>query len=244
MDEALFDSACESGVAVLRLYTWPEPAVTIGFTQWRTPEAWPAPEQVPIVRRITGGRGILHGDDVTVSLSLPADLLANRNVPLGPIAIYRWLTPAFAGAFRQFDVCATTGSHTARAAGAKADCFAAAAAGDLVDGRTGAKLLGAAVRIHRGGALVQASIPYRSEPDERTALRSLVLGGRRRPVQSFDWNRQEFDHALQHSVSSLIEEPCVPRSMSRREAQRTDQLAAIYASPKWNHLGRREADAG
>ncbi|MDE2125951.1 MAG: hypothetical protein KGJ62_05110 [Armatimonadetes bacterium] len=244
MDEALFDSACESGAAVLRLYTWPAPAVTIGFTQWREPNSWPVAPSTPIVRRITGGRGILHGNDVTLSLSLPANVLSRFAVPRRPMAIYQWLMPAFVDAFKELEVCAATGTHTARAAGAKADCFATALAGDLVDRSTGAKVLGAAVRIRQSGALLQATIPYCREWSELAAIRSCILGARPDSRPALECRSEELVSAIQHTISRLIQEPCVAEPARQHELARAETLANIYASPNWNRTGQRPTDTG
>ena len=61
---------------VFRIYTWAERAISIGFSQY------PAhvldiercrQDGVPVVRRPTGGRAVLHGDDLSYSLVISAD---------------------------------------------------------------------------------------------------------------------------------------------------------------------------
>lgn len=67
----------ESGFpkAILRLYSWKRPAVTVGYNQkieqvidWRKLD-----ESIPVIRRITGGRAIYH-DDSEITFTLAADL--------------------------------------------------------------------------------------------------------------------------------------------------------------------------
>jgi len=68
LDEALLRSALEHQVASLRFYTWSEPTLSLGYFQKhadrRPGVAW--------VRRPTGGDAILHDDELTYCLALPA----------------------------------------------------------------------------------------------------------------------------------------------------------------------------
>ncbi len=80
-DEWLFGQvrSGENGVsAVLRLYSWKFPGITIGYNQ--SPEKAIDYSQIhtsiPIIRRITGGRAIYHDPgELTYSLSLNLDIL-------------------------------------------------------------------------------------------------------------------------------------------------------------------------
>jgi lipoate-protein ligase A len=66
------------GVPILRLYSWQSPAITIGYNQ--IPERaldWSLLEKdLPVIRRVTGGRAIYHESiETTFSFSTPIDLL-------------------------------------------------------------------------------------------------------------------------------------------------------------------------
>ncbi len=79
--EAAFNMAVDEAIVTtyrqakttptLRLYTWHRPSLTIGYFQSIQKEMdWSAcqRDQVPVVRRITGGRAVLHGQDLTYSV--------------------------------------------------------------------------------------------------------------------------------------------------------------------------------
>lgn len=72
VDEALLTLAA---APTLRLYRWQPHGVSIGYFQrwrdlpWERLEA----EGIPIVRRLTGGGAIFHGDEVTFSLVAPSN---------------------------------------------------------------------------------------------------------------------------------------------------------------------------
>ena len=73
-DEAMLTCAAESGETLLRLYSWDRPSVSFGRNQ-RCHGVYSAArcEQagVPAVRRLTGGRALLHGREVTYSVAAP-----------------------------------------------------------------------------------------------------------------------------------------------------------------------------
>lgn len=73
VDEAMLNSAEFGGpfTPALRLYSWSSPVVSIGYLQDASPfDAC----GVPLVRRITGGRAILHDREITYSVIAPTDL--------------------------------------------------------------------------------------------------------------------------------------------------------------------------
>ena len=72
LDEAILES-CRRGYALptLRLYLWKPPGISIGYFQTveKTVDLRKCKESsVDVVRRITGGRAVLHEDEITYSL--------------------------------------------------------------------------------------------------------------------------------------------------------------------------------
>lgn len=72
VDCALLDCAT---APVLRLYGWNQPTLSIGYAQ--KPEmdvnlAFLENEKIPLVRRPTGGRAILHWDELTYAVTIPS----------------------------------------------------------------------------------------------------------------------------------------------------------------------------
>lgn len=73
VDEAMLNAAEFGGLFMptLRLYSWSSTVVSIGYLQDASPfDAC----GVPLVRRITGGRAILHDREITYSIIAPTDL--------------------------------------------------------------------------------------------------------------------------------------------------------------------------
>jgi lipoate-protein ligase A len=77
LDEALLLS-CEKGDSppILRLYLWDPPAVSIGYSQpiEKTVDLKKCKRHhIRVVRRITGGRAVLHEDEITYSMCASSD---------------------------------------------------------------------------------------------------------------------------------------------------------------------------
>ena len=76
VDCALLDCAARDGSSpVLRLYGWNQPTLSIGYAQ--KPEtdvnlAFLESGKIPLVRRPTGGRAILHWDELTYAVTIPS----------------------------------------------------------------------------------------------------------------------------------------------------------------------------
>jgi lipoate-protein ligase A len=68
-DEAMLESAVE-GVASLRFYTWDEATVSLGYFQPAASREGKL-EELPWVRRATGGAAIVHDHELTYALALP-----------------------------------------------------------------------------------------------------------------------------------------------------------------------------
>lgn len=147
-DQALLESA-ES--PVLRIYRWTEPSVTIGYAQnlARIREALPP---WPVVRRWTGGGVVLHGEDRTYSLIVPAacDWARTRTLDSYRL-VHGGLAAALAGAGHE-------GCRLATQEDVVDDpfCFVAPAVHDVVRGP--AKIAGAGQRRSKIGFLHQGSV--------------------------------------------------------------------------------------
>ena len=151
VDLELFQAA-ENGDFHLRFYSWDGPWVTLG--RFQNPERdLLDPELVPWVMRPTGGKAVLHGHDLTVTLACPHAGLSVREV-------YRSMIKPLVEGMRLAGQPAALGEETPFVGkGMTADCFRHAAANDVVDPSTGRKLVGCALKVTRTAALAQCSIP-------------------------------------------------------------------------------------
>jgi len=250
LDEAILESLCANAAApTLRLYGWKRPAITLGRFQNATRtlcmEAC-AEHRIPLVRRITGGRGILHGDDLTLGLIAPLEALGlSGDTANGSAALYARIAPGFARAFAALGISADSGDgREERRSGAHGDCFATAGRADLIAVASGRKLLGAA--LHRRGRwiLLQASIPYRSSAKMQALRAELFRGPAAEPGFDADFDPGVLGNALIEGLGETLTVSWQPGVLSGPEEERAMELIrARYRNEGWT-LGIREAAAG
>jgi lipoate-protein ligase A len=226
VDEALLDMP-QSGWT-LRFYQWDRPTVSIGYAQ---PLARAVDRSrahilaIPVVRRPTGGRAVLHGDEITYSIAGPLEVGALAG---GVSASYRRIAAGLRAGLRSLGVVVDVERRgPAPSPSHKGPCFSARTRHELA--AAGRKLVGSAQR-RRGGRLLQHGSLLLGAPDERLWA---VLGA-------------GFREAMGGSVG--LDEVLSPRPARRRlVACLTDGLAAELAlSPRRSVLtvGERRVAAG
>jgi lipoate-protein ligase A len=152
IDDWLLDqSLLKGGSAVLRLYTWSEPTLSLGHHQHSLDPAWRTAERqgrLALVRRPSGGGAVLHAGSLTYALVWP-DPPRQRQQAYALISA--WLVEAFATL--GLTLCAGQDGATAPAA----NCFATSTVADLV-GTDGRKRVGSAQLWRRRQLLQHGSV--------------------------------------------------------------------------------------
>lgn len=156
LDEALLESVKKGGWATLRFYTFSSPAITIGYLQ---------PIQdidikrcavlgIDILRRLTGGRAVVHDGDLTYSLTIPVGHPIFGGTSL---ETYKKVSLAFSIGLKNLGVRARFVKTSNKFSGKNPSCFSSASRYELqVRGR---KILGSAQRREKGFILQQGTIP-------------------------------------------------------------------------------------
>jgi lipoyl(octanoyl) transferase len=162
-DEALLDEVAAGAPPALRLYRWSRPALSLGRFQ---PDADADADAcarfgVEVVRRPTGGRGVLHGGDLTYAVAMPR--------PAGPEGgvdpVYRQLAAALIAGLARLGVEAAVARHDGPAGPV---CFAGQQGADL---RVGDRKLCGSAQVRRAGAVLQhGSVLRRRLPFDETHL--------------------------------------------------------------------------
>jgi len=150
IDSALLASRRAGRCApTLRLYRWLTPTVTMGRFQKEGQVDLDACRRrgFEVVRRPTGGRGVLHDDELTYSVAAHVE----DGIPRGVAASYRHLCAALAEAYRMLGVEAELTPRSRGAADSGA-CYLHATQADLSLGA--AKLSGSA-QVWSGDAVLQ-----------------------------------------------------------------------------------------
>ena len=149
IDEVLLAGAREP---LLRLYRWERPAASFGYFGKYAAIApvWPGRE---LVRRMTGGGVVPHGDDLTYSLIVPGEHAISQ---YNPRDIYRAVHEAIAAMLAASGVASAFAA--ARDENGSGLCFESPAEFDLLAGDR--KVAGAAMRRTRDGLLLQGSLQH------------------------------------------------------------------------------------
>ncbi len=179
-DEALLNAAAQEAIPpTLRFYTWSPPAVSLGRFQrpegihldYATARGW------DIVRRPTGGRGVLHQHELTYAIVLPPSVVHGVGVRSSYAVLTGLLEAGLSALLGRCERSAegrTGNEPDSSAAGATAsgsaartlhqpNCFALPAECDTLVG--GRKLVGSA-QVRRDGALLQhGAILLDAEPE-------------------------------------------------------------------------------
>ena len=161
IDEAIL-RACADGLVLptIRIYSWQRPSISLGCLQDITAKFnldYCRESSIDVVRRITGGRAVMHGSDVTFSIAV-----TESDMPSGcssVLASHQWLMGGMVAGLQLLGMDAEIGpSHASRPSLHDADCFAHIAECDVRIGR--AKAVGSAQVRKYGALLEQGSIPF------------------------------------------------------------------------------------
>jgi len=160
-DEVLLESAA-AGMASLRFYGWSVATLSLGYFQ---PEQLPHRDTrlavLPYVRRLTGGAILVHHQELTYALALPAG--PPWQPPGQPVA--SWLSrihALIAAALEDLGVHPQLGPGQDEPAFTGFLCFQHLTAGDLLIGPD--KVVGSAQRRHRGALLQHGAILLAASP--------------------------------------------------------------------------------
>jgi lipoate-protein ligase A len=247
-DEAILESVgAEQEPPTLRLYAWQPPCLSLGYAQpvgdvdheALTKAGW------DLVRRPTGGRAILHTDELTYAVIAPAD---HPDLRGGVLESYRRLSQGLIAALKalglQVDPVRADPLHGEERENPV--CFEAPSAYEItVDGL---KLIGSAQVRRRDGILQHGSLPlggdlsricvalrYDSAPVRAAArVRVLERAGTlerllERPVR---WS--EAAQALQAGFQQALGWKFEKAELSQPERMRSDAIEIErYRNPDW-----------
>lgn len=227
--------AREEGSAppTLRLYRWTRPTVTLGrFQAADTLDASVCRAAgVDVVRRFTGGKGVLHDDEVTYAVIASVE----DGVPRGVAASYRHLCAFLARTYHALGVDACLTEHT-RGSSASSACYLAITRADLA---YGARKLSGSAQVWAGSTVMQHGsftisrdtareagvFGLSAEEEARLSAEAVTLADALDPVPGSD-------RIVEAAIGAFKDEFGVelrPGSWSAREAQLAATLSETVA---------------
>lgn len=236
LDEALMDSVRAGAPPVLRFYRWSPACLSLGRNQpaaGHYDAAEIAERGIDVVRRLTGGRAVLHDRELTYSVAMPDRTLGSAR------AAYTQINAALVAGLRRLGLAVALQPPSAARAPVPslAPCFRDPAEGEIVAG--GRKLVGSAqVRID-GVILQHGSLLLQ---DDQSAVAGLASNGAAvdadRPATLADhlsplpsWPR--IVAALTAGWSEAISRRVIVSTPTPAETDAARRLEARYSDPSW-----------
>ena len=247
VDEAILNSVIDgASFPTLRFYAWSPPCLSLGRSQQFADAHLAACRAagVDIVRRPTGGRSILHTDELTYSVSL---LQSDPRARGGVVESYRRLSEGLLAGLHSLGVDAT------QAMGKKTEgddptavCFESPSDYEITV--AGRKLVGSAQWRARGGVLQHGTLPLSG--DLARIVEYLAFSDAERPAQRRRLHLKAltleeaigallpFDtvaRALAKGFARALNLDFLPGQLSPRERARSATIRnGVYASASWN----------
>lgn len=248
-DECLFESAVSGEApATVRLYLWRRPTLSVGYRQkWEEvcDLAACARWSVDLVRRVTGGRAVLHDRELTYAVAAPASVwLGGSSVH----AVYAWVRGAIREALQNENVRLDPDGSAGRLGRAPSElpCFAVPSGHEISAG--GRKLVASAQKWHRRGFLQHGSILL--EVNE-TLWRRIATRGTRSSLAAvglheLGWGStvDRLTEVVARGFERCFGRPPAEDGLTPRECARVDELLRTkYASEAWVRLCPARGDA-
>lgn len=245
IDEAILNAVSEGrSPPTIRFYSWRPPCVSVGYAQPMRAvidlEAC-AERGYELVRRPTGGRAVLHIDELTYSVTAPQN---EPRVQGDIVTSYRRLSRGLVAGLRRL------GAHVDLAEGeddggaGSAACFDVPSHYEVT--ALGRKLVGSAQARRRGVVLQHGALPLRGDvgrlaevlalaSEEREALRGKL---RRRAIalneavgRLVSW--EEAMEALAVGFGQALRLALVREDLTRHELAAATRLQMRYSSEQW-----------
>jgi len=246
VDEAILEHVeCEDVLPTLRLYAWDPPCLSLGRAQPYADvdlirlesHGW------DVVRRMTGGRAILHTDELTYSVTGP---ISEPNLAGSLLESYNRLAGALLAAVQDLGLLVEMKADKADNGVPNPVCFEVPSTYEITVG--GKKLIGSAQARRKDGVLQHGSLPltgdltricqalvFPDEPAREAAMHRLlarattiesVLG------QAVAWETaaQAFVRAFEAQLGLHLE----AGELSKPELARAEKLVSEkYVHPSW-----------
>lgn len=248
IDEAISIAVAEGqSPPTLRFYSWAPPCVSIGYAQ-------PMRDTVDLdacrrlgytwVRRPTGGRAVLHIDELTYSVAAPQD---EPRVAGDIVTSYRRLSQGLVAGLRRLG-CGALEAEAQPDAGhtESSACFDLPAHYEVT--ALGRKLVGSAQARRRGVVLQHGALPLSGGVERLTEVLALSEAERQALGAKLLQRAVALDEALGHPVprsrvvealtegfSDALNLELVPGDLSAHEVAMATRLQARYAGSEWTY---------
>ena len=248
VDESILEAVgSSSSLPTLRLYAWEPACLSLGYAQPLSDVDIPRlhARGWEMVRRPTGGRAVLHTDEITYSVIAP---LSEPRVAGTVLESYRRLAQALVQALTLLSLPVQVNENTSTppATAPNPVCFEVPSTYEITVG--GKKLIGSAQARRKEGVLQHGSLPLvgdltriiqvMSFPDEASRNRAAAhLLGKATTVETALGCRVSWDEAARAFISafkSVLALDLQSADMTADEIKRAEELVRVkYGHPSW-----------
>ncbi len=235
----------------LRLYAWEPPCLSLGYAQPASDVDWEALERSgwQVVRRMSGGRAVLHTDELTYAVIAP---LHEERVAGGVLESYRRLAQALLQSLHLLGLGARSEEKYANPPGSQPNnpvCFDVPSKYEVVTAE-GKKIIGSAQARRLAGVLQHGSLPLSGDLTRVTcALRFADETARRDAAERLLSHATTLETFLRRTVSwreaaeafktafeETLELNFETGHLSGTELKRAAELVKDkYANPAWTN---------
>ena len=248
LDEAILEAVGRrESLPTLRLYAWVPPCLSLGYAQPITDVDLPRLQVLgwELVRRPTGGRAVLHTDELTYAVIAPPD---EPRVAGSVLESYHRLAQALVGALKLLSMPVEVNENPTSpgSLGTNPVCFEVASTYEITS--SGKKLIGSAQARRKDGVLQHGSLPLTGDlrrilqvlafPDEgarthaaeRLQMRATTVEAALSRQVSWD----EASRAIMRAFETVLDLNLLPGNLTPNEAARTAELVQVkYGHPSW-----------
>ncbi len=251
LDEALLNSVCEkSAPPSLRLYSWHPPTLSLGYAQSINDVNIESLNRFDwnLVRRPTGGRAILHTDELTYSITAPIDdpIMAGSL-----LESYQRISRALIFALSILGIEARADSvYPQKELSSKKEpvCFEVPSNFEITV--AGKKLIGSAQARKNNGVLQHGSLPLTGdlsritkvlnyETEEKRLKGVATLLNRAGTIQSLTGKQISLADAREAFISAFTKELGISFNISEPSMNELDQAIELektkYGTQAWNY---------
>jgi lipoate-protein ligase A len=245
IDEALYRCVTPQSRPVLRFYSWRTPTLSLGYFQkYKTivQEPFCVDNNIDVVRRLTGGRAVLHHEEVTYAVvaSLEHGTFQAHSLR----ETYQLIAQALNLGLQQLgfqgsSVISETSAHSSTSRSAQ--CFVSASRYEISSGQK--KMIGSAQKRSRDRFLQHGSILL----DFDSLLQSGCiqkadpqLENRIAPLQRLLNRKISFDDLVQHfkvAFETSFQTHLELSGLSEGELKMADEFEEKYRSMEWTQTG-------
>ncbi len=238
-DEYLFNLCHEEKAGFFRLYSWEIPTFSFGVSQKITKAInteFIEKNGCAFVRRITGGKTVLHNDEITYAVVSSEDIFYRDN---DLYQSYKLISQVLVDAFNKIDVEAylSKGSPPALSK-TNNPCFSFPTPNEIEI--AGKKIVGSAQKRDNRALLQHGSVPvsmdYQLYADGANSRPAIISHSMTTLNEASQKNREDLVEALVHCFREFVNQPFKEFEFAEYDKKKIAEIREKYQSKDWNYI--------